>query len=215
MKVSRIKILCIIFLLLFVMLVTAVFGDSIKLYMTNNISGINKDTEVEEVIDISNEAVAVTDKVENADISKIAVEIEREEVYDGLTIEELSSKLNKYLKDKGALANQGDLIATQSLALGVDPYVAVAIMMHETGCNSTCSRLVRNKNNVGGMRGRSGKWQSFDSIEDGINGFLSNLSRNYYKKGLDTPEKMANKYAGGSTSWAGKIRNYMKKIEAV
>ena len=87
-------------------------------------------------------------------------------------------------------------------------------MMHETGCNSKCSKLVRNKNNVGGMRGRSG-WQSFATLEDGINGFLSNLSRNYYKKGLDTPEKMAHKYAGGSTSWAGKIRNYMAVIEKV
>lgn len=203
------------FLLLFLLLITLVFGDSVKLYITNNISGVNKDTEVEEVIDISNVAVGVTDRVENADISKIALEIEREEVYDGLTIEELSSKLNKYLKNKGVLANQGNLIATQSLKLGVDPYVAVAIMMHETGCNWQCSRLVRNENNVGGMRGRSGRWQSFDSIEDGINGFLSNLSRNYYKKGLDTPEKMANKYAGGSTSWAGKIRNYMAVIEKI
>ena len=65
------------------------------------------------------------------------------------------------------------------------------------------------------MRGRSGRWQSFATLEDGINGFLSNLSRNYYKKGLNTPEKMAKKYAGGSTSGAGKIRNYMAVNERV
>ena len=211
MRISRIKILCIMFFLLFVMLISVLFGDSIKGYITNDINGAAKKVEV---IDISSVALGVTDRVDNADISKIAVDIERKEVYDGLTIEELSTKLNKYLKNKGVLANYGDLIATQSLAYGVDPYVAVAIMMHETGCNSKCSKLVRNKNNVGGMRGRSG-WQSFATLEDGINGFLSNLSRNYYKKGLDTPEKMANKYAGGSTSWAGKIRNYMAVIEKV
>lgn len=199
------------FFLLFIMLISVLFGDSIKGYITNDINGAAKNVEV---IDISGVALGVTDRVDNADISKIAVDIERKEVYDGLTIEELSTKLNKYLKNKGVLANYGDFIATQSLAYGVDPYVAVAIMMHETGCNSQCSRLVRNKNNVGGMRGRSG-WQSFATLEDGINGFLSNLSRNYYKKGLDTPEKMANKYAGGSTSWAGKIRNYMAVIERV
>ena len=199
------------FFLLFVMLISVLFGDSVKGYITNDINGAAKKVEV---IDISSVALGVTDRVDNADISKIAVDIERKEVYDGLTIEELSTKLNKYLKNKGVLANYGDFIATQSLAYGVDPYVAVAIMMHETGCNSQCSRLVRNKNNVGGMRGRSG-WQSFATLEDGINGFLSNLSRNYYKKGLDTPEKMANKYAGGSTSWAGKIRNYMAVIERV
>ena len=199
------------FFLLFVMLIAVLFGDSIKAYITTDIKGATKE---KVVVDISDIASGITDKVDNADISKIAVDIERKEVYDGLTIEELSFKLNKYLKNKGVLANHGTLIATQSLVYGVDPYVAVAIMMHETGCNSSCSRLVRNKNNVGGMRGRSG-WQSFATLEDGINGFLSNLSRNYYKKGLDTPEKMAHKYAGGSTSWAGKIRNYMAVIERV
>ena len=199
------------FFLLFVMLIAVLFGDSIKAYITTDIKGATKE---KVVVDISDIASGITDKVDNADISKIAVDIERKEVYDGLTIEELSFKLNKYLKNKGVLANHGTLIATQSLAYGVDPYVAVAIMMHETGCNSSCSRLVRNKNNVGGMRGRSG-WQSFATLEDGINGFLSNLSRNYYKMGLDTPEKMAHKYAGGSTSWAGKIRNYMAVIERV
>lgn len=215
MKFNRKNILCLIFLSLFLILIASIFGDGIKLYITSNILEGNKDRKVDEKIDISGVASNVNTRVEKADISKIALKIEREEVYDGLTIEELSAKLNKYLKDKGVLANHGKLIATQSLAMGVDPYVAVAIMMHETGCNSTCSRLVKNKNNVGGMRGRSGKWQSFASIEDGINGFLSNLSRNYYKKGLDTPEKMANKYAGGSTSWAGKIRNYMGVIKKV
>lgn len=212
---SKIKKFCFIFLLLMIFIFTVVYGDNIKLYLTNNISGVNeKKEEVKEVVDISGLAVGVTDKVIQADISKIAVEIERKEVYDGLTMDELVNKLNKYLKNKGRLANHGELIANQSLALGVDPYVAVAIMMHETGCNWKCSRLVENKNNVGGMKGRSG-WQSFKTLEDGINGFLSNLSRNYYKKGLNTPEKMANKYAGGSTTWAGKIRNYMAVIEKV
>ena len=214
MKISRIKILCIMFLLLFVMLITAVLGDSIKLYMTSSVVNVTEDI-IEEDIDISSIGSSISGKDDKVDISNIAVKIEREEVYAGLTIEELTLKLNRYLRDKGALANQGSLIATQSLALGVDPYVAVAIMMHETGCNKECSRLVKNKNNVGGMRGRSGRWQSFATLEDGINGFLSNLSKNYYKKGLNTPEKMAKKYAGGSTSWAGKIRNYMAVIEKI
>ena len=44
MKISRIKIFCIMFLLLFVMLITAVFGDGIKLYMTNSVSNVKCDT---------------------------------------------------------------------------------------------------------------------------------------------------------------------------
>ena len=37
-----------------------------------------------------------------------------------------------------------------------DSYVAVAIMLHETGCKSNCSSLVRNCNNVGGQKGSPG-----------------------------------------------------------
>ena len=80
------------FFLLFIMLISVLFGDSIKGYITNDINGAAKNVEV---IDISNVALGVTDRVDNADISKIAVDIERKEVYDGLTIEELSTKLNK------------------------------------------------------------------------------------------------------------------------
>ena len=97
-------------------------------------SGITEDI-IEEDIDISSIGSSISGKDDKVDISNIAVKIEREEVYAGLTIEELTLKLNRYLRDKGALANQGSLIATQSLAMGVDPYVAVAIMMHETVCN--------------------------------------------------------------------------------
>lgn len=209
------KFIC-VFFVLFLIIIFIKESPDIRKYVTNNLSKVNEsDKNLNENKDISNIALGVTNIINSDSLTDVAVDIERVEVYDEMTIEELSLKLNRYLKDKGVLANYGEYIAVQSLALGVDPYVAVAIMMHETGCNATCSRLVINKNNVGGMRGRSGNWQSFATLEAGIDGFLSNLSRNYYKKGLDTPEKMQNKYAGGSTTWAGKVRKYISKIESV
>lgn len=219
MKINRVTTLSFIFLILFVMMIYAIFGSSINLYssvnsvsvMSANDADANADVVVSDNVDISDIAYGITDRIDYSSISDVAINIERVEVFKGMTIEELTSKLNKSLK--GVLANQGYLVATRCIELGIDPYLAVAIMLHETGCNATCSRLARVNYNVGGMRGRSG-WQKFDSIESGINGFLNNLYKNYYKKGLNTPEKMANKYAGGSTSWAGKIRNYMRSIEA-
>lgn len=212
MKLNRELTLGILCLFLFAIMILIVDGSNVLYSATASVSvaSANKLKENED-IDISDIAIDISDRIDDKSISMIATNIERIEVYKGMTIEELSLKLNKSLK--GVLANKGNYIATKSLALGIDPYMAVAIMLHETGCKWTCSKLARNYNNVGGMRGASG-WQKFDTIYDGIDGFLNNLSKNYIKKGLTTPETIVNKYAPGSTSWAGKIRKYMVEIEA-
>ena len=132
-------------------------------------------------------------------------------VYDGMTMEQLASKLDKSLSSN--LTGYGHSFAKYSIEYGVDPYLAVAISLHETGCTWTCSALVRNKNNVGGMRGH-GEWLAFESLDAGIEAMISNLSRNYIQKGLTTPEAIGPKYAMSQT-WAGKINNYMNKIKNV
>ncbi len=136
-------------------------------------------------------------------------------VYDGMTLEQLAKKLDKNLKS--TLKGYGMVFAKSSIKYGVDPYLAVAIVLHETGCNSgTCSSLVRNCNNVGGMKGKNtcggSSYAKFSSLNTGIDAFFKNLSNNYYKKGLKTPESIGKKYAESST-WATKIRYYMKKIK--
>lgn len=213
MKLNRELTLGILCLFLFAIMILIVDGSNVLYSSTASVSvaSANKLGFENKDVDISDIAIEVSDRINDKSISSIATNIERIEVYKGMTIEELSIKLNKSLK--GVLANKGNYIATKSLALGIDPYMAVAIMLHETGCKWTCSNLARNYNNVGGMRGASG-WQKFDTIYDGIDGFLNNLSKNYIKKGLTTPETIVKKYAPGSTSWVGKIRKYMAEIEA-
>lgn len=208
MKVSRGVTLGTVFIFLLAMMYVVINDSTTVLFASLGVTGANKK---EDTIDISDIAYELDNRIELESISNIATNIERVEVYKGMTIEELGAKLNKSLK--GILANKGQYIATKSLSLGVDPYMAVAIMLHETGCKWTCSKLARVNYNVGGMRGASG-WQKFSSIEAGIDGFLNNLSKNYIKKGLTTPETIVKKYAPGSTSWAGKIRKYMREVEA-
>lgn len=141
--------------------------------------------------------------------------IERVEVFEGMTIEELSAKLDRSLKNE--IAGKGYVIATNCLEMGVDPYVATAIILHETGCNAKCSNLVKLCNNVGGQKGKprcgNTSFRAFDSLDAGIIGMISNLSRNYYGIGLNTVELIAPKYCEGNT-WAGKINNYIKTIRA-
>ena len=136
-------------------------------------------------------------------------------VYDGLTMDELAEKLDRSLKNE--LHGYGRLYAEYSLSHGVDPYIAVAISLHETGCNAHCSTLTVECNNVGGQKGSptcgNYGYRGFDTLEDGIKGYLDNLSENYFGIGLNTPELMEKKYAG-STSWAAKVNSYVETIKS-
>ena len=49
-------------------------------------------------------------------------------------------------------------------------------------------------------------------LEACIEAFFKNLSSNYYKKGLKTPEQIGKKYAESST-WASRIRFYVNQIQ--
>lgn len=136
----------------------------------------------------------------------------RVEVYDGLTMEELAARLNRNLGN-AALAGKGELIASYCLSKGVDPYVATAIMIHETGRGT--STMIRTCNNVAGQKGSPscmGAYKGYPTIDDGIRGAIDNLYRNYYAVGLNTVEKIGPRYAESNT-WVSKINNYIAKIK--
>ena len=133
-------------------------------------------------------------------------------VYDNMTLEQLSEKLNRSLNSD--VSGKGYLIASRALETGVDPYVATAILLHETGCKWECSYLVKACNNVGGQKGYGcGSYSSFPSLDEGIIAFIDNLSNNYVRYGLNTPEEINTKYAS-DMSWASKVNNYIEIIKA-
>ncbi len=135
-------------------------------------------------------------------------------VYDGLTLEELSAKLDRSLNS--TLSGKGSTFASYSIELGLDPYLALAIVLEETGCKWGCSALVRECNNVGGMKGAPGCWggsyKAFPTLDEGIKGYLDNLYYNYYAKGLTTPELINPIYAE-NPAWAGNVNNYINQIK--
>lgn len=142
------------------------------------------------------------------DEEKVIVE---EIVYDGKTLDELVDTINKSLNSN--ISNKGDLIVSYSLEKGVDPYMATAIILHETGCKWGCSRLVRECNNVGGQKGKGcGSYSYFNSLDEGIMAFIDNLERNYISYGLTTPEQINPKYAE-DPSWAKKVNKYIEEIK--
>ena len=168
----------------------------------------NDNIEIEEVtINEELEDVKTYEEVNTVPVDPI--------VYDGLTMGELADKLNKSLKS--TISGKGYLIASYSLQLGIDPYMATAIILHETGCNGTCSSLVRECNNVGGQKGGpscgGGAYKAYPTLDEGIMGYLDNLYRNYYAVGLTTVETIGPKYAA-STTWASQVNNYIALIRS-
>ena len=138
----------------------------------------------------------------------------RVEVYESMTLEELGEKLNRSL-GSDIVAGKGPLIAAECINKGVDPYIATAILLHETGCGSSCSSLSRTCYNFGGQKGapgcNGGAYKQFSSIDEGLVGLIDNLNNNYFSRGLNTVESIGPKYAESGT-WVSKINWYIEKI---
>ena len=137
--------------------------------------------------------------------------VSRVEVFEGMTIEEIAAQLNKSLKND--ISGKGMVIANKCIELGVNPYVATAIILHETGCGQNqCSNIARNCFNFGGQKGAGcGAYKKYNSVDEGLEGMISNLYRNYYSRGLVTVETIGPKYAESDT-WISKINWYVNKI---
>lgn len=135
-------------------------------------------------------------------------------IYDGLTLTELTNKLNKSLK--GYLKNTGYFFANNTKETGMNPYLSVSIVLLETGCKWTCSSLTVKCNNIGGLKGgkscNGGAYTKYETLDEGIKGYLNIIYNNYYLQGLDTPERMASKYAA-SPEWANKVNRYIDEIK--
>ena len=106
--------------------------------------------------------------------------------------------------------------------------IPVAIARHECGYkdNQYLSNAFKNKNNVGGMMyydttTKSSYLMAFDTIDAGVEAFVSNLKRNYFNLGLDTIEKIQPKYApvnvendpyGLNEFWVSGVRAFYNDI---
>ena len=136
-------------------------------------------------------------------------------IYDGMTLTELTNKLNKSLGSY--MSNTGYFFANYTKKTGLDPYLAVSIVLLETGCNWKCSTITVQCNNIGGLKGRGScngtSYSRYDSLEEGIEGYLNILYKNYYLQGLTTADTMAHKYAASPT-WAEKVNTYYASVKA-
>lgn len=189
---------------------------------------VEEEKEIEEVIQKEEKSVVEEKKEEDGEVVETKEEIQVEEqkkeeipvinstiLYDNLSEEDLILKLEKSLKNE--LSGTGSNFVEYYKSTGLDPYLAVAIVLHETGCTWKCSSLVRECYNYGGMKGGGTKYKDtnytcYSSKEEGINAYLNMLYNNYYAKGLTTPELINPKYAS-SLEWSVAVNKYIDKIK--
>lgn len=182
-----------------------------KNYVENDMKVVEVNTNSEQKKEETNTSnnVASTNLAEQ--LESKAVVAQPAVVYDGMTMDELASKLERSMKNE--LSGKGYLYASYSLAKGVDPYLALAISLEETGCNYNCSNLVKSCNNVGGMKGFGcGSYGYFNTLDDGIRAFIDNIYKNYVAYGLTTADTMNSKYAE-NPAWSVNVNNYIKRIK--
>ena len=157
-------------------------------------------------IKVSKETKEETEILEVEDVNKV------EEVVDKCMMDYTSCKIKEVAIREGI----------------TDWKIPVAIARHECGYkdNQYLSNAFKNKNNVGGMMyydttTKSSYLMTFDTIDEGVEAFVSNLKRNYFNLGLDTIEKIQPKYApvnaqndpyGLNEFWVSGVRAFYNDI---
>lgn len=145
-----------------------------NLFICSDLIAKAEANENKEVIQIDQEEEKSLKTQKNAELESLE---KIEELSSECTLDEVSCKIKKVAQD-----------------YGVDWRLAVAISMHETW--DYTSYIFKHQNNVGGMwNGIKGEFYSYDTLDDGIDAYISNLKTNYYDEGRTTIETIQPKYA--------------------
>lgn len=145
-----------------------------NLFICSDLIAKAETSENKEAIQIDQEEEKPLKSQKNAELESLE---KIEELSNDCTLDEVSCKIKKVAQD-----------------YGVDWRLAVAISMHETW--DYTSYIFKHQNNVGGMwNGMKGEFYSYDTLDNGIDAYISNLKTNYYDEGRTTIETIQPKYA--------------------
>lgn len=137
-------------------------------------------------------------------VSTHTTKAELEEVLDSLGTMVVEAEAED---EPEVMLNIEDYIVQEAQRHGIPWEIPLAIARLETGWFTSSAYL--NKNNPGGLS-RNEVPISFDTIEEGVEAFISNLARNYYVIGLDTPEEIGKKYCPVNPEWPSLVRQLME-----
>lgn len=145
-----------------------------NLFIHSDLIAKAETNENKEAIQIDQEEEKSLKSQKNAELESLE---KTEELSNECTLDEVSCKIKKVAQD-----------------YGVDWKLAVAISKHETW--DYTSYIFKHQNNVGGLwNGMKGEFYSYDTLDEGIDAYISNLKTNYYDEGRTTIETIQPKYA--------------------
>ena len=145
-----------------------------NLFIGSDLIAKAETSESKKVIQIDQEEEKSLKSQKNAELESLE---KTEELSNECNLDEVSCKIKKVAQD-----------------YGVDWRLAVAISMHETW--DYTSYIFKHQNNVGGMwNGIKGEFYSYETLDAGIEAYISNLKTNYYDEGRTTIETIQPKYA--------------------
>ena len=126
-----------------VLAIVGFFMIAVAVFLQNDKSFSVEEVDIKNIASSTNMYVKDTNNRENTKSVFEEVEMEttpvavvippRTEVFEGFTLEELGAKIDRNFGDE-YIAGKGELIASYCIEKGVNPYIATAIILHETGC---------------------------------------------------------------------------------
>ena len=159
---------------------------------------------------------------DNKVIEKVE-EQEETEVIEVEDVEKVDNTLNSCDMDYTSCK-----IKETAMLYGIDWKLSIAIARHECGYKDEkyISNAYKQKNNVGGMMyydatTKTSKLMKFETIDAGIEAYISNLKRNYFDLGLDTIAEIQPKYApinaandpyGLNNVWQIGVKAYLSQL---
>ena len=184
----------------FLVLVLAVsFGELI--YLSNKSSnnqivfGANKSDDV--IVGVANEDI-------NKDLSVSAI---------ATGADARPMLIKKYLeKYNSPLAPYSDLIFELSETYGYEYYWIVAIAQQES---NLCKKIPEESHNCWGYGIHKNGTLKFDNYELALKSYAEYLKRQYFDKGLNTPELIMKKYCPSSNgSWANGVSQFIEELKS-
>lgn len=120
--------------------------------------------------------------------------------------------IKRYLeKYKSPLAPYSNLIFELSETYGYDYYWIVAIAQQES---NLCKKIPEDSHNCWGYGIHKSGTLRFDNYELALRSYAEYLKRQYFDKGLNTPELIMKKYCPSSNgSWAYGVRHFIDEME--
>ena len=188
-----------LFLLPVFLVLTLAVGFSELIYLSN----INHSSSV---LGINNEKIiieaAAEDNLKNISVNATAIGADARPML-----------IKKYLeKYKSPLLPYSDLIFQISEDYGFEYYWIVAIAQQES---NLCKKAPEGTHNCWGYGIHKKGTLGFDSYEIAIKSYAEYLKREYFDKGLNTPELIMTKYCPSSNgSWANGVNQFIEELKS-